>query len=384
MKQFKSVMSAVAVALMLAACGGGGGSAVSGSGVSSVKVVGDSLADSGVFGMKFAMQGNASNPMLLWTDRIAASFGGTLCPRYAATGATTVALNPAATACTSYAVGGGRINNPLGPTTGFAIPEQLKQLALDKTYGAGDLLLVDGGGNDAADLVGAYLKAGAGAPTDFVNLIGSLGVSITAAGAAGLAQAGTEYMQALADKFHADIKAQALDKGATRIAVLNMPGITNTPRFQSTLDLVALSSGGGATGATARAQSEGLFKSWVEAFNARLASKFAGESRVLVIDFYTNFNDQIAHPTQYGLTNVTTPACPQTGVGTDGLPVYSNGNPATCTADSLSATPAPAGATGGANWWKTYAFSDGFHPTIYGYQLLGQLVAKELAIKGWL
>jgi len=44
----------------------------------------------------------------------------------------------------------------------------------------------------------------------------------------------------------------------------------------------------------------------------------------------------------------------------------------------------PAGATGGANWWQTYAFSDGFHPTPYGYQLLGQLVAKSLATAGWL
>jgi lysophospholipase L1-like esterase len=44
----------------------------------------------------------------------------------------------------------------------------------------------------------------------------------------------------------------------------------------------------------------------------------------------------------------------------------------------------PAGATGGANWWQTYAFSDGFHPTPLGYQLLSQLVAKSLASAGWL
>ncbi len=382
MKKFKWFVGAALAAALVAGCGGGGGSATSDklSG-GAVKVVGDSLADSGVFGFKFSMQGNAANPMLLWTDRIAASFGGTLCPRYAATSATTVALNPAASACTSYAVGGGRINFPLAATTGFAIPEQMKQLATEKPYSPNDLLLVDGGGNDAADLVGAYLKAGQGMPGDFVGLVGSLGVTVAAPNAAGLAQAGTSYMQALADKFYNDIKVQALDKGARKVAVLNMPGITNTPRFQDTLNLIALGSGGGATGAAARAQSEALFKSWVEAFNARLLSKFAGESRVLVVDFYSNFNDQIANPAQYGLTNVKTPACPSTGTGTDGLPEYSA---PTCTADSLTATPPPAGATGGANWWKTYAFSDGFHPTIYGYQLLGQLVAKELAVKGWL
>jgi outer membrane lipase/esterase len=381
MKRIKHVISASLAAILLASCGGGGGEAVSKSGVTTVKVAGDSLADSGVFGFKWAMQGNASNPMLVWTERIAASFGGTLCPRYGATSATSVALNPAAATCTSYAVGGGRINFPLASTTGFAIPEQLKQLALEKPYGAGDLLLVDGGGNDAADLVGAYLKAGAGAPSDFVSLVGSLGVTITAPGAAGLAQAGTSYMQALADKFYNDLKAQALDKGATRVAVLNVPDIATTPRFQQVLDLVALSAGGGATGAGARAQSAALFKSWVEAYNARLASKFAGENRVLVIDFFTESGKLVATPAQFGLTNVTATACPVLGVGSDGLNIY---NAATCTADSLSATPPPAGATGGANWWKTYAFSDGFHFTPYGYQLLGQIVAKELAIKGWL
>jgi outer membrane lipase/esterase len=391
MKKLKLVLGAALAAALVAGCGGGGGSAVSTNlAGGSVKVVGDSLADSGVFGFKWAMQGNAANPMLLWTDRIAATFGGALCPRYGATSATTVALNPAAAACTSYAVGGGRINFPLAATTGFAIPEQMKQLATEKPYSPNDLLLVDGGGNDAADLVGAYIKAGQGSAGDFVGLTGSLGVSITAPGAAGLAQAGTAYMQALADKFYSDIKVQALDKGARKVAVLNMPGITNTPRFQDTLNLIAAGTAAAtpgddatkaAAGAAARAQSEALFKSWVEAFNARLASKFAGESRVLVIDFYSSFNDQIANPAQYGLTNVKTPACPTTGTGADGLPTY---NAAACTADSLSATTPPAGAVGGSNWWKTYAFSDGFHPTIYGYQLLGQLVAKELAVKGWL
>jgi phospholipase/lecithinase/hemolysin len=160
-----------------------------------------------------------------------------------------------------------------------------------------------------------------------------------------------------------------------------MPGITNTPRFQMVLDSIAQTYGGGATGAAARGQSEALFKSWVEAFNARLAAKVAGDKRVVLVDFYTAFNDQIANPAQYGLTNVKTPACPISGLGSDGLPTY---NFQTCTAAALSAMTPPAGASGGANWWQTYAFSDGFHPTPLGYQLLSQLVAKSLATAGWL
>jgi outer membrane lipase/esterase len=186
----------------------------------------------------------------------------------------------------------------------------------------------------------------------------------------------------LADKMYDAVKTQALDKGANKVVVLNMPGITNTPRFQATLDLVAAASGGGTAGATVRGQTEAVIKSWVEAFNKQLATKFAGNSNVVLVDFYTNFNDQIANPAQYGLTNVKTPACPSQGISpTDGLALY---DAATCTSTSLSAQTPPAGATGGANWWKTYGFSDGFHPSMYGYQLLGQLVAKNLATAGWL
>ena len=101
----------------------------------------------------------------------------------------------------------------------------------------------------------------------------------------------------------------------------------------------------------------------------------------MIVDFYTAFNDQIAAPAQFALTNVKTPACPITGVGSDGLPTYTF---TTCTATALSVATPPAGATGGANWWKTYAFSDGFHPTPYGHQLVAQLISRALANAGWL
>ena len=37
-----------------------------------------------------------------------------------------------------------------------------------------------------------------------------------------------------------------------------------------------------------------------------------------------------------------------------------------------------------AGWWKSYAFSDGFHPTPYGHQLLAASVSRALARAGWL
>ena len=389
MNTWKHALSALGAALLLAACGGGGdGTATSsGAGITTIKVVGDSLTDSGVFGFKFAMQGSAAEPMQIWTERIAAQYGApALCPRYVATSASTVALNPSATSCTSYGVGGGRINIPTAPTTGFSIPQQLKDLAAEKAYGAGDLLLVDGGGNDAADLVGAFLKVPADGGAAYSGLLGTLLTPLVvgtqlAGGAAGAANAGALYMTALADKMFDAVKTSALDKGAKKVVVLNMPGITNTPRFQATLDLVALGNGGGTAGATARGQTEAVINAWIVAFNKQLAAKFAGNANVALVDFYSNFNDQIANPTQYGLTNVKTPACPSTGRGLDGLPEY---NAPACTSTALSAQSPPAGSNGRADWWKTYAFSDGFHPTMYGYQLLAILVTKNLATAGWL
>jgi outer membrane lipase/esterase len=395
MKTWKHALSALGAALLVAACGGGGdGTATtSSSGVTTIKVVGDSLTDSGVFGFKFAMQGSAAEPMQIWTERIAAQYGApALCPRYVATshdpvtGRDTVALNPSATTCTSYGVGGGRINNTADLTSGQSIPQQLKDLAAEKTYGAGDLLLVDGGGNDAADLVGAFLNRRADGGAAYSTLLGSLlpkdvvGAQL-AGGQAGAANAGALYMTALADKMFDAVKTSALDKGAKKVVLLNMPGITNTPRFQATLDLVALGNGGGTAGATVRAQTEAVINSWVVAFNKQLAAKFAGNANVTLVDFYSNFNDQIANPAQYGLTNVKTPACPVAAIGADGLPVY---NTPACTSTALSAQTPPAGSNGKPDWWKTYAFSDGFHPTMHGYQLLTQLVTKNLATAGWL
>lgn len=378
--------------VLLASCGGGGSEPTK-SKVTSVKVMGDSLADSGTFsgipgfGRIFSVQGSESEPNVLWTERMAAILGTPqLCNFYKFTG-TTFVVN-ATPGCTSYAIGGGRINNPAsagGAASPISIVKQLADASATGNFAAGDLLLIDGGGNDAADLVGAYLRAnpppggdgGAAYRALLLTLLNPTTVgTLLGAGPNGAAQAGGAYMQALADKFYAAIKTSALDKGAQRVAILNMPAITNTPRFQLVLGSIQA-----AAGKPARDQAEALFRSWVEVFNQRLAQNVASDSRVVIVDFFKSFDDQVRNPAQFGLTNVTTPACPATGLGIDRLPTY---NFQTCTAAALSALPPPAGATGGANWWKTYAFSDGFHPTPYGYQLLGQLVAKSLASAGWL
>lgn len=349
--------------------------------VTAVKVVGDSLADSGTFGFKFTVQGAAATgagSATLWPEQVAARYGQTLCPRYVATGgsfATTAG-------CTNYAVLGGRINHFTAPGTPVSIAWQLQDAGA-AGYAEGDLVLIDGGGNDAADLISAYLAASQDGGKAYATMLRSVldaatVGSLLAGGATGMAQAGGAYMQELASRFAATIKAQTLDKGAPRVAVLNMPPVTLTPRFRTVLAAVAA-----AGGPAAATQAQALFDGWIQAFNTRLAAALAGDSRIAVVDFYASFKDQVDRPAAYGYTNVTTPACPATGVDGNGLPRYDM--PA-CTAAALSASTPPAGATGatgGADWWKSYSFSDGFHPTPLGHQLMAQLVQRSLDQAGW-
>lgn len=387
MKHYKlSVLVAAFGLAILAGCGGGGGAGISSSGISSVKVMGDSLADSGVFGSLgagsgygriFSVQASTGVTSDIWTERLAALVGApNLCNFYTFTGTTFTPNN----GCSSFGVGSGRINNrykslPYNAAP-FSIPTQIATAASLGDFKSTDLLLIDGGGNDAADLFAAYLKATSDSGASFSGIVTSTLTPVSAInaalGSADLPTAGVLYMQTLADEFFNSIKTNALDKGATRVTVLNIPAITKTPRFQMVLAGVEQQAG-----ATAKAGAELVANTWIKAFNDRLASKFSGESRVVVVDFYTAFLDQVANPSQYGLTNVTTPACPATGVDSDGLPEY---NFETCTAANLSATPGKSSP----DWWKTYAFSDGFHPTPYGYQLMSQLTARSLAQAGWI
>jgi phospholipase/lecithinase/hemolysin len=350
--------------------------------ITSVKVFGDSLADVGTFGAKFTVQNAppAAAP-LIYADRVALAYGITsLCPVYVSSdGGATITKNTTA-GCTGHAIGGGRINNPSNPSSQISIRTQLSAATAASTYTANDLLVIDGGGNDAADLVGAYLTAAGDSAAAYLALVGSLldagTISTVMAGANGLENLGGLYMQALANAFYDSIKTSALDKGAQHVVLINLPGITKTPRFQAALDSVATAYGGGATGAAARASAEGLFQTWIQAFNSTLASKVSGNSKVMLVDSYTLLEDMVANPTKsaYGLTNATTPACTATTAGGD--------TDWTKCVDALLAANIPVGATGGSSWWTTYLFSDGFHPTPRGHELFYNAIRTQLVASG--
>jgi len=215
-----------------------------------VRVFGDSLSDSGTFGLKFTVQGTAATgpgSSSIWVDVVAAQFQKKLLCAYFRINGSTVTTE---SGCTNYAIGGGRINNFTNPSAPLSVLVQLQTAAqVHGSYTASDILLIDGGGNDAADLAGAWL--GATTPTglqSFQTLLSSaLGTSATAtllgSGQSGPVVAGVAYMEKLADNLADAVITHAVEKGAKKVLVMNLPDIALTPWFSAVLAGVAAQAG---------------------------------------------------------------------------------------------------------------------------------------------
>ena len=361
------------VALGIAACGGND-SLPPKVNISKVYVMGDSLADVGTFGgVKFTVQDPVKpSNSLIWPQLIANYFGldgGAQCNFYAFTG-TTFEPNPTV-GCTNYAIGGGRVRvkdadgGALNPLT---VGTQMAARAIAGDYNSNDLVLIVAGGNDAADLTTAILQAGAD-PSKVADLQTFLTQQLTLLQTGQLlgadpsgAAAGNAYMTALANTLFNDVKTQVLDKKATHVAILNMPDITITPLLQATLGTMPPATASGV---------QALVRTWITTFNTQLKTNIANDSRIALVDFYTDFQDEVSKPADYGLVNATTPVC------TDDKSVTLGKFP--CLSTELDSLP---GKTAG--WWKNYAFSDGFHPTPFAHGLLAASVSRALARAGWL
>jgi outer membrane lipase/esterase len=366
----------VAAAALLAGCGGGD-SAGPRVPISRVVVAGDSLADAGTFGARFTVQ-NAADPAAgfpVFPQIVAQQFGVTgQCPFFVATSGTTFAPEGRA-GCTSFAVGGGRIAGVSGP---FSIPTQLAR-ALQEVgglYREADLVLVDGGGNDAADLLRALLGGPAAYQNFLLRELDAATIAATLAQPNGSARAAVLYMRELAGTYYGAIKANALDRGATHVAVLDMPDVTLTPLAQAALRNVAQTPEANGGGPAAAANVRALLQGAIDAFNAQLRTNVGNDGRVAVVPFNADFTGYVTRPADFGLTNVTTPACAVVGI-TD----FGTQNPGPCNSAALDAN-APAGLAPG--WWQSWVFSDGFHPTPFGHNLLAQTTRRALVQAGWL
>jgi outer membrane lipase/esterase len=403
MRTWKSALSALAAltsALVLVGCGGGGGGETSTSsvGFTSMVTFGDSLSDIGTYkvGAIAAVGGGKwtvnSATAQNWTELISAQYK-LATPCAAQTGLLSIIPQIPAVAvqnfstCRNYAQGSSRVTSPAGPNSmaiqqavlqatgspvaaaqaagiGLMALPVVNQMANHLTnvggsYSGKELVTVFAGGNDiflnlngvssaaagGAGAVGAAQFAGWSPAVQSAVAAGGAGAVNAAAQAAvaGMAQAATELVAA--------VNTQVLAKGARYVVVLNVPDVSTTP-FAATLD----------------ASTKGLLVNMATAFNSTLSQGLAGKPGILLVDAYTQGRDQIANPSQYALSNVTTPACSKTSPAN---PLA--GSSLACTASSLIP-----GDT------SKYLFADDVHLTPYGYSLLAQFVTKNLATAGWL
>nr|WP_326529524.1 SGNH/GDSL hydrolase family protein [Rhodoferax sp.] len=391
MKQWKWAAVAASCAVVLAGCGGAsdGSNTTPKTVAPSVKVFGDSIMDSGTFGYKFTIQSaDATKPFLIFPEIVAANFGvSNLCSFFRFNGTTFVPN----TACTSFAVGGGRVNNltnASAPSNSVPFSITYQMTVGSATLAPTDVVIVDGGGNDLADLTGAYLGATtpAGIAT-YMSLLGTLLPPATVSAIIGSTPTATSmgtaagaYAQAIGSTLAASVKTNVVAKGVSKVIVVNSPDITVTPRFAAVLSAVA------AAGGTAQRDAvQGAVRAWTAAFNASLAAGLAGTG-VQVFDLNAEGARIVAAPAQFSMTNVTTPACPKVAGGLDSTTGQASlSQPATvvaCNSASMSAN-IPVGETS-ANWWKSYAYSDNFHPTPALHQLIGQSINLQVAKAGWL
>ncbi|WP_326535631.1 SGNH/GDSL hydrolase family protein [Pseudorhodoferax sp.] len=357
---FKLRCLAALTTLLLSACGGGSDDR------SDARLVsfGDSLSDVGSYrtagiaalgGGKYTVNGAADG---IWVEQLAVRLG-LPAPCAAQTGlqasgvfaalAATVSNQPT---CTAYAQGGSRVSDPVGPGNAalLASPDpataatgQLGQLTVPVATQIANHLAAHGGRFAERDLVTVL----AGSNDLFVQLGAVAAGAQTAQGAAqAVAQAATELV--------ALVKTQVLANGATRVLVLNLPNIGNTPAMLA-------AQAAGSTGV--RELADGL----AQAFNATLAAGLAGNANVQLVDVYAENTRQAANPAAYGLSNVTTPACTNTFAGVASV----TGSSLLCSVSTTRPDSA------------RYLFADDVHPTPYGHSLLRDLVLPALARAGW-
>ncbi len=256
--------------------------------------LGDSLTDAGFYGARFTV-----NPGLVWAQDLGNRYG--------------ITVTPVTQGGVDFAQGGARVTQP-SPLIPTGAPQRSLSVQIDELLHATPTLNPN-----------AVYTVWIGANDILVN------VSAAGSGLLTAAQVQANITTAATDTL-AQI-ARLRNAGAQRIMVFNLPDIGRTPLGLSTpsAPFSALS---------------GLFNSTLQAGLTSL------NVDIIPINVFGLFNEIIANPASFGLTNVTSPACT----------VSSSLN---CTLATLVAPNAD----------KTYAFADAVHPTPAGHQIISDYAA---------
>ncbi len=344
-KKIATLVAASFVAALVAACGGGGDTERH---VTEVVSFGDSLSDVGTYnpttldldatndrpdGLKFTV-----NPGAVWTEIVASNYSLSLRPNKQVNFGSPVAFTSGGISVpangvirdiggTSYAQGGARIATdlttggivaasqtipwPTQQATALSIKTQIDNyLAARGSFNANQVVLIQGGANDFFAFLGGVAQQ-----------------LIDPATAPAVIQANVTAMITQINRLQA--------AGATKILYANMPDLGSTPQFRTT----ALA---------------GLATTLTVNYNAAVAA--AMPAGVVTYDLKALFDQVIANPASYGLTNVTDIACD---------PVKSPSGSLTCSSATLVAVGAE----------RLYVFADGVHPTPAGHKLWGDAAA---------
>jgi outer membrane lipase/esterase len=385
MNRLRNVLTALAAAALLTACGGSDDDKVN---FQSVVSFGDSLSDAGTYkvgtiaalnGGKFTVNGGDDGT---WSERLATALGTPaqcaartgLLPNK--TGITGAAVQDFA-ACTNYAEGSSRVtfegSGPNGvalqaafgeQNLGFmadSIKEQInRHLAKVSAFGGNDLVTVNGGGNDLfmqLAALGAANGGGAGAvatarvagwPQSVIDIVANGGNAAANAAASAavtaMGQAGTELA--------GYIRTLVVAKGATHVVVRNLGNVNLTP-FGRTLD----------------AGTQGLITNMTTAFDNSLRDALGGTAGVIIFDDYAQTGQIDADPAKGGFSNITAVAC---GPNAFSVPASAPGSSIVCNASNLVA-----GDT------SKYAFADSVHPTPFASQQTADIVLGLMHAAGW-
>ena len=411
MHRISTKMTALAAALVLSACGGGGSDTSTKVSFTSLVSFGDSLSDVGTYkvgtiaaagGGKWTVNSTTTAPVN-WTELLAGQLNLSA-PCAARTGLLPSAALVSAgfvfvpmadhPSCTNYAQGGGRVTSVFGNDQSVALQTALgasnlgmetmpvvtqfaKYLATHTSYTGSELVTIMVGGNDVLVNLNGVAKAVAAATVDSTDTRTAayaaavaadwttpvpssiLSSSTTTASFAAAAQtAAVTSMATAATELAAAIKTSVIGKGATHVVLVNIPNLVKTPMGQSQA-----------------ASTQLLIDTMVTTFNSTLSSALSGTG-VVIVDAYTQSGLQYDDPAQYGITNVTTPACSTAAYDANTNPagnILGGSSLACTTGNTLSGVDV-----------STYFFADSLHPTPAGYKLLNRYVALQLSKAGWL
>jgi len=361
-----STISALVGAALLAACGGGSDAPA----VSRVISFGDSLSDLGTYAPATSLAGTGAAPFFggrfttnnhtgytpasnaniatIWVESVAARVGVPITQAAAGFATTEVlcpaAANPAlATSCTAYGQGGARVTDPngIGKSGGALTVPVVTQMARHITrfgsYRADEVVFVWAGNNDVFTQLGA-INLGLPPATAIAN------------------------MQAAGTQLATLVKDQVLARGATRVAVMNLPDYALLPAFLAS-----------------SAPTKALVTQLGAEFNTSLTAGLAG-ANVVMVDVRGLIASIATRPGDFGFVNVTTAACDPAkiqavtaGRVTDGTSLFCNA----ATGQAFNTLRTGASTT-------TWAFADGVHPTPGGHKAVSDFVIARMKEVGWI